>query len=469
MQPKKLIFLAVLLAILAGVIVFKKIQQPRNVAFEITRPLELSFDKSAVETLRFKRGTEAVEIQKKDGVWNLSSQWGSRANSSRIDALLEQLGGLRGEMRSSDSALFADYGLQDEAAIRIELLGKESAPVFELLIGTSASDPRISFVRKAGSSEVYGVDRPLLETLGAKAVPGQPFSWEEGYWNDLRLLKGGSVEAIQGLQFARAGTAKGASFGLVKKETGTGQEKKIIWAFDQEGLPFEADAQKAEDLLQMIAGTQALRALDPAGAYGLDKPLVEITLTLQGNGTVKYKVSESGTETKNYYLQSSEDPAVFEIALYHVKRLNVWQNHFFKDNPFGLESEDVQEVLMRHAGQERFLGQTEDKKESLQKIAETLKGMEYEVQAVKDGALPEPAPYQIEIHGKDEKKWVLEFSETAAEERRLFRAAGDPRLFSLPEPLFKSLFAALEESVETPVPTPPAEPASVPAEPAPAV
>ncbi len=469
MQPKKLIFLAVLLALLAGVIVYKKTQQPKNLAFEITRPLELSFDKTQVETVRFKRGEEIEEMQKKDNVWVLASQWGSHANGDRVEALLEQLGGLRGEMRSSDPALLTDYGLQDEAAIRVELLDKEGKPVFEMLVGTGSPEGRVSFVRKAGSSEVYVIDRPLLEALGAKAVQGQPFSWEAGFWNDLRLLKKGTVESVQGVQFARDGSSKGASFGLVKKETGTDQEKKTFWAFEQEGPAFEPDSQKVEDLLQMIAGTQALRALDPAGSYGMDKPLLEVTLILQGGDTVKYKISEAGGETKNYYLQTSEDPAVFEIALYHVKRLDVWQRHFFKDNPLGFESEDVQEALIRHEGQERFLGQTEDKKESLQKIAAVLKDMDYDAAVAKDGALPDPAPYQIEIHGKDEKKWILEFSESSAGDKRLFRVKGDPRIFSLPETSFKALFSALEEPGKAPAPQAPADAVPVPAEPAPAV
>ncbi|MCH7590436.1 DUF4340 domain-containing protein [PVC group bacterium] len=72
---------------------------------------------------------------------------------------------LEGELRSSTSAVFDDYGITDEVGIHIELdwiTGNQK----HLIVGTKRVGRKGNFVRLAGSEDVYYVDINLLLPLG---------------------------------------------------------------------------------------------------------------------------------------------------------------------------------------------------------------------------------------------------------------------------------------------------------------
>lgn len=447
MKPRHLIFLSILFIALAAAVVVQKIQAPRNQGFEITRPLDLPFEKEKVQSLRLTFRGEAVEILKKDDLWLVSTEWNTRAGSERVDALLTQLMNLRGELRSTDPELLKDYGLQDEEAVRVELYGPEKKEnLLTLLLGTGAAESELTFVRKPGSAEVFAVDRPLLSVAGFQSAKETGAARESGFWNDLRLFRENTAD-IKALAFQRKDTKPGAVFELLKTEQGEGENKTASWAFGSKARAFEPDPRKIEDLLQLLAGARALKAVNPAGDYGLDKPLVELELTLQGEKKIRFRVSSSGAETKSYFIQSSNDPAVFEVALYHVKRLDLTERHFFLDNPFNIESSEIQQMLLQQGAQERFFGQTEDRKAELARMAGVLESLDYEVRLLKDGSAAWPqSEARLEAHAAEDRKWQLDFGPPSSETKEIpFRVGEDPRVFAVSDKTFQALFLSLAE------------------------
>lgn len=459
MKPRHLVFLSILFLALAAAVVVQKIQAPRNQGFEITRPLNLSFEKEKVQSLRLTFRAEAVEILKKDDAWFIATEWNTRAGAERVDSLLNLLMNLRGELRSTDPELLKDYGLQDEEAVRVELYGPENKEnLFTLLLGTGAAESELTFVRKPGSSEVFAVERPLLGAAGFQSSKEAGTVPEAGYWNDLRLLKDDTAD-IRVLAFKRGDAKPGAAFSLVKSETGEGENKTVSWSFGKKTDAFEPDPRKIEDLLQLLAGARALKAVNPAGDYGLDKPLVELELTLQDKKKVRFRVSSSGEETKSYFIQSSEDSAVFEVSLYHVKRLDLAGRHFFLENPFNIESSQIQQVLLQRGSQERFAGQTEDRKEELARIAGILEGLDYEVRLLKSAAAWTQSEARLEARAAEDKKWQFDFGPQDEKTKDVpFRLAEDPRVFAISEKTFQALFSSLAESKAETVPVQDSQP-----------
>lgn len=468
MKPGHLIFLSLLFLALAAAVVVQKIQAPRNQGFEITRPLNLSFEKEKVQSLRLTFRGEAVEILKKDDSWFIATEWNTRAGAERVDSLLNQLMNLRGELRSTDPELLKDYGIQDEEAVRVELYGPEKKEnLLTLLLGSGAVESELTFVRKPGSAEVFAVERPLLGAAGFQSAKETGAVREAGFWNDLRLFKEDTAD-IRALVFKRGDAKPGAVFSLVKAEQGEGENKTVSWAFGKKTNAFEPDPRKIEDLLQLLAGARALKAVNPAGDYGLDKPLVELELTLQDKKKVRFRVSSSGAETKSYFIQSSEDSAVFEVSLYHVKRLDLAGRHFFLENPFNIESSQIQQVLLQRGSQERFAGQTEDRKEELARIAGILEGLDYEVRLLKDAAAWTQSEARLEAHAAEDKKWQLDFGPQDPKTKEVpFRLAQDSRVFVVSEKAFQALFSSLAEAKAETVPVQESQPEpAAPAQPA---
>lgn len=469
MKPRHLIVLSILFLALAAAVVVQKLQAPRHLGFEITRPLNLSFDKEKVQGLNLKFRDQVMEIQKKDEGWQIISEWNTLAGTERVDSFLNQLMNLQGELRSTDPGLLKDFGLEDEEALWVELYGADrQQELFTLLVGTGAAESEAVFVRKPGSAEVFAVDRPLLAAAGYSSTKETGVAREMGFWNDLRLFRGETAE-IQALAFHRKDAAPGAVFSLLKKETLEGENKTAAWVFDGTPPAFEPDPRKVEDLLQLLAGARALKALNPSGDYGLDKPLVELELTLKEGKKIRLSVSSSGTETKSYFLRTSADPAVFEIALYHVKRLDVTQRHFFLENPFGLETSEIQQALLQRSAQERFIGQTEDKKTELARLAAILGSLDYGVRVLKEPSAWTESEARLEVHAREDKKWLLDFGKKQGQTEWVpLRVGEDKRVFGVPEKVFQDLFSNLAAKApvtapvqETPpAPAPPAQPAA---------
>ena len=56
-----------------------------------------------------------------------ASAWDAPVSNGRIDALLKNLSGLRGEFRSDSETVLADYGLSDDTAVKVRIYGKDGA------------------------------------------------------------------------------------------------------------------------------------------------------------------------------------------------------------------------------------------------------------------------------------------------------------------------------------------------------
>ncbi|MBU3759879.1 MAG: DUF4340 domain-containing protein [Candidatus Omnitrophica bacterium] len=441
MHPRNIALLAALLAVLAGAVVYQKNQTPYPGALKSQPVLSFKFDKEQVSAVLVDRAEDKLRLEKSEGQWRIATQWNTAAESQKIETVIQQLGQLSGDLRSSDETLFADYGLGEEEAVRVELRGEDPDQELAVLwVGARGLENASAFVRKPGAPEVFALETPLLQSLGFhRAVSGSGLERDSEFWNDLRLFRQdiGAVEKIE----IKRGASQGSEsfFSMVKKENREGENVKTFWSFEGQESAFAPDEKKIEDLLQLLGGARALKALDPSKDYGFGRPIAELTLSLKEGEPVIFRAASAGQETKSYYLQSTSDPAVFELPLYHVKRMDLPRRHFFLNNPFGIESADVKEVLLRKNAQEWFAGLTEDKKAALERLAVLLAGLDEEVREVKNPpAWTEPAA-AMEVKAQPERSWIFDFGPAAAG-RVPFRLAGEPRVFDVSESFFQSLF-----------------------------
>lgn len=184
MNARNIIILAVVLALLGGALWYRKTGQPPAdlvTADSLHRFAPDKLDPATVDTVELTRpGSPMVRLEKKDGQWRIPALGDAPASSQSVEHLLNAVMELRGEHRSSDPAIVADYNLADSSALSLSLSAGH-AEELRLLFGKG--DFRNVFLRAANSTEVYVAPGAILGNMGAH---GQTLS--EQFWIETTLL-----------------------------------------------------------------------------------------------------------------------------------------------------------------------------------------------------------------------------------------------------------------------------------------
>lgn len=256
MHPRNIALLAALLAVLAGAVVYQKNQTPYPGALKSQPVLSFKFDKEQVSAVLVDRAEDKLRLEKSEGQWRIATQWNTAAESQKIETVIQQLGQLSGDLRSSDETLFADYGLGEEEAVRVELRGEDPDQELAVLwVGARGLENASAFVRKPGAPEVFALETPLLQSLGFhRAVSGSGLERDSEFWNDLRLFRQdiGAVEKIE----IKRGASQGSEsfFSMVKKENREGENVKTFWSLRVKKAPSLLMRKKSKIFFSCSAG-----------------------------------------------------------------------------------------------------------------------------------------------------------------------------------------------------------------------
>lgn len=116
----------------------------------------------------------AVELLATPTGWVVASAWDATASSQRIEALLRNLSDLSGEFRSDNESVLADYGLDDDNAVKVRAYDKDGAVKVAVDIGRMPEGSRSCFIKQPGSHAVYLSPTNMLAPLGLNSGPGVP-------------------------------------------------------------------------------------------------------------------------------------------------------------------------------------------------------------------------------------------------------------------------------------------------------
>lgn len=254
MNTRNIIILVAVLALLAGGLWYRKTALPPtdlitadSLRSFVPAGLELK-NIDAVELARPDGPT--VRLEKKDGQWRLPGLGGVPANSQNVAGLLDALGDMRGEFRSSGPGLVADYDLEDAKALRLSLYGG-NAEQLRLLFGKG--DFRNVFLRVADSPEVFVVPGAILGRMGALSQ-----TLSEQFWIDTSLLSlnWGDVQSLRL-------TGPEAEASLTRLPNPDGNATAIdSWEFTQTRGQGLTQAQ-LEDSLTVLDRVAVIEALPP--------------------------------------------------------------------------------------------------------------------------------------------------------------------------------------------------------------
>ena len=208
MKPKSLVPLVIILAVLAGLVVWKKSSVPETTIEQQVGLVTLLPDgigKNDIAKLDLYAGVApdkklTLAYDSAGDKWLLPSHFNSAVKKDTIDKYLDSIVKIKGEPRATaatESELEL-YNLSDAKAFHVQGYKKDSEePYFHLLVGKSPGYNSV-FIRKAGSNEVFVEETNLRQQAGIYSDESRPGPMgpetkepvpEPGMWLDKTIVK----------------------------------------------------------------------------------------------------------------------------------------------------------------------------------------------------------------------------------------------------------------------------------------
>jgi hypothetical protein len=339
-KNKNLLVLAAILIVLLAVSLAQKSSHRKATTGAATATvLDGTFTADQLERITVALGEDepTVELVATPTGWVIASAWDSRANPERVDALLRNLGDLRGEFRSESEAVLADYGLDAGAAVKVRAFDKAGQPVIALDIGGSPERATGNFIRRPDSPAVYLSPTNLLSHVGLYNGPAQP---QSRHFLDMQAFQADRL-AVDSL--------------IVEDETGRREMVKEFAVVEPLTQPGEAVTEapaapetdrttwewkltvprnavlaktKADGVLGAAVSVRAIDVDDPGAepaSYGLGEAARRVTLVLE-DGTRQTlafggKREADGDRQAGVWMRVEGDPTVWVVSQYAVDNI----------------------------------------------------------------------------------------------------------------------------------------------------
>ena len=221
MKPKQILFIVIAFAVLGVLyIVQQRGRTPvtQGLGYEevLGEPLATS-DVRGFKCYLSGKEEEAVHLVREDEGWVVRSKFNASAQESKVKELLDQLAGLKGELRSSSDEVLEDYGIADDSAVyrriivSIQPCVKNSVASrltgIEVIVGLKIIDDHIINVRQSPNAScrpVFGkhfqiviVHFAVIRQVRAAAPEKRSIAFQPVFGKDGKIQKIHSRVAIK--------------------------------------------------------------------------------------------------------------------------------------------------------------------------------------------------------------------------------------------------------------------------------
>ncbi len=223
-------------------------------------------------------GPGAIELLRGGDVWRVETSHGHPAAGDKMERLLGELVGLKGEFRSDRESVLADYALDDKRAVHLKAYDLSGKELGHLLLGERLTGAAGFFAMKAGEKSAYAASGNLIGDIGVWGETRDPVAKT---FLDLKAftVDRQQVDAItlttgdKRLELAKAFAAPA--------DTGAAGRSQYRWLAGQR----ELDRAKADGVLGALASIQAQNVLDPAAEHGFAGARRAVELKLADGST----------------------------------------------------------------------------------------------------------------------------------------------------------------------------------------
>ncbi len=233
-----------------------------------------------------------IEIAREGDVWAVTTAKGYPARPEKVQGLLEKIDAFkRGIVRSHNPQHHQQLGV-DDSGRRCQVFDASGKALADVYVGKPAPDFRSTFIRRAGSDEVYVAPDNLAQVFGT-----MPTQW---YENQIAPFK--AEEAV-----AADLSYDDVHIRLEKDSEGTW---KVVAPEE-----FVAEKRIAESLVRPAASLRftAVAGKGSDGGYGLEDPSLRLEVKL-GDGTTHAFRAGAETGERAIFIQHEGDEFVFEVS-----------------------------------------------------------------------------------------------------------------------------------------------------------
>lgn len=258
-----------------------------------------------------------VVLIKEEGTWRLPEAGKFPADSNRVNRMLERLTSLKtGTPIATTAGAKTRFKVNDESFERRITLGQGDKTLTTLYIGSSPGLRR-SYARADGEDSIFALE------LAAYEVPVQSADWED---KTILQLPKADIVALElvGLRFGRSTqTTSLTPAEQTDSQTAAGVSASVWEATGLDGdrhLNLKSDA--IDKLARLLADLTIEKVLgqEIKKEYGLDKPVLTITLTRKGGSTFIYRLGKNPNK-EEYTLKVSNRPEYFRLPSYKATAL----------------------------------------------------------------------------------------------------------------------------------------------------
>ncbi len=384
MKLKNLIILCAVFCILVGLVLVKKgvrrdipvVEEEQDI---IPSPFTLEDITEAV--FRFGESGKEARLVKESSGWKIQSFYGADADTGILERFLKQINVLKGELRSDDASLFADYGIADSEGVHI-ILGKDAAAVAHLVVGLKRFGASGNFIRHQEQAKVYAAEENVLS--------------EFGMWGEIRE-DGFDIKRWFDGRIARLDTEQATGLKVVERESGA--EKVGL-----EVTQHEADGQKKWDssatyafglsatkIKNLFRGLNDIRARDvmssekTQGAFAESFWSAEVSLSDGSQLVVTRGAKTEGGE--DYHVKVSDHPYCFLVPVSVFDNFTRGIGDIFISNPLKVEAEGIDKFEVQDFAAKKKFGMVKsaEKTEDGERVVwKMLSGDEIEENKAKD-------------------------------------------------------------------------------------
>jgi hypothetical protein len=337
MKMNSLLFAAIVLAVLSGILYWSNHRKPAENAVKVSAdapPKILTLTQADIAKVDIKKKSgDEVELAKNDtGKWQIMGAKPLRADQNEVSSMLSTLSSLSSERLIEEKAgNLADYGLA-QPAVEVDVTEKNNKTQ-KLLIGDNTPAGNAAYVALSGDPRVFTLPNYSKTSLDKSAKD----------LRDKRLLV---FEQDKLSRVELAAKKQDIEFGRNKEQWQIVKPK-----------PLRADDSKVEELIRKLGDAKMdLGASDEdqkkaAAAFGSGTAVATAKVT-DASGTEELQVRKSKDD---YYVKSSAVEGVYKVSSDFGTALDKSVDDFRNKKLFDFGFSDPEKIELHDGGKAHFL------------------------------------------------------------------------------------------------------------------
>lgn len=304
-------------------------------------------------------GAAALRVERRGDAWVVQSAQEAPAESDRVDDFLEGLLRLRGEVRGTSAAAWADFGV-DEATAPVIVLGGEGGEALATLhVGQAGDGPGTVFLRVDDDERVHHGRSELRSQL---ALYGGGTAPSPDHWVRKQLLDLAADDVVR-LVVERPD----ARWIVARRDEPAGEEgeedaasAEDPWRLDEPSWPWEARPMSLGGFVTRAGGLRVTSVLDADAepACALEGPVTTVRLETTDGATHGYRLGGKIDSAEEVAVRVDGDRRCYGLSRWSAQSLLPRAStaadlpDAFEDAP---DAADVTRVALSVAGEEEIV------------------------------------------------------------------------------------------------------------------